>query len=151
MTNNKIVEEYYPNIKKWVYNIIREKKTYADDFIQDIAVQLLSMDNAKLNKLYNKDELRAYILGIIRLNLHSTTSQFYYKYIKPSGIDREELPEIPMQEDFSDTCLLDNDELNLLRHYMNTGHNITTLAKELGSSYYNTRKLIKKLKTNFKL
>lgn len=150
-TNAEIVKEYYPKIKEYVYNTIKERRCFAEDFIQDISLQLLTIDNDKLNRLYKKDELRPYILGIIRLNLNSVTSQFYYKYIKPSGIDREELPDVPVQEDFSDTCLLDNEDLNLLRHYINTGHNITTLSKELGKSYYNTRKLIKKLKKQFKL
>lgn len=150
-TNAEIVKEYYPKIIEFVYNMIKERRPFAEDFIQDISLQLLTMPNDKLNTLYQKDELRPYILGIIRLNLHSVTSQFYYKYVKPAGVDREELPDVVVQEDFSDTCLLDNEDLALLNHYIQTGHNISTLAKELGKSYYQTRKTIKKLKKEFKL
>jgi hypothetical protein len=55
---------------------------YIDDLAQDIYIQLTLMSEESLNQLYTNGELEFFIKRIIKNNLYSTTSQFYYKYQK---------------------------------------------------------------------
>ena len=52
------------------------------DLAQDIYLQLLQMDNAKINELYFKKQLRFWVTRIITNNIHSKTSPYYYTYKK---------------------------------------------------------------------
>ena len=52
------------------------------DLTQDIYLQLLQMDNAKINELYFKNQLRFWVTRIITNNIHSKTSPYYYSYKK---------------------------------------------------------------------
>ena len=49
-----------------------------DDLTQDILIELLSQE--KIVDLYEKDQLRYYVVRVVRNNLQSCTSRFYYKY-----------------------------------------------------------------------
>ena len=48
------------------------------DLVQDILMELL--DHAKVVSLFQKDQLRYYVMRIVRNNLQSCTSRFYYRY-----------------------------------------------------------------------
>lgn len=53
---------------------------YIDDLAQDIYICLLETDSETIEKLYNSNELEYYIKKIIKNNLYSKTSPFFYKY-----------------------------------------------------------------------
>lgn len=49
-----------------------------NDLVQDILMELL--DQTKIVDLYKKGQLRYYVMRIIRNNLQSCTSRFFYRY-----------------------------------------------------------------------
>ena len=49
-----------------------------DDLVQDILIELL--DQEKIVDLYKKGELKYYVVRVIRNNLQSCTSRFFYRY-----------------------------------------------------------------------
>lgn len=49
-----------------------------DDLAQDVLIELL--DQEKIVDLYKKGELKYYVVRVIRNNLQSCTSRFYYRY-----------------------------------------------------------------------
>ena len=59
-----------------------ESKENLKDLAQDIYLQLLQMDNANINELYFKKQLRFWVTRIITNNIHSKTSPYYYQYKK---------------------------------------------------------------------
>ena len=48
------------------------------DLVQDILMELL--DQEKVVSLFQKNQLRYYVMRIVRNNLQSCTSRFYYRY-----------------------------------------------------------------------
>lgn len=61
-----------------------------EDLIQDIYLLLLQKDDDLIVNLYNKDELGYYILKVVRNQLLSVNSKYYYTYIK-FGANSDEL------------------------------------------------------------
>ena len=49
-----------------------------DDLVQDVLVELL--DQEKIVSLYQKGQLKYFIMRIIRNNIQSNTSRFFYRY-----------------------------------------------------------------------
>ena len=49
-----------------------------DDLTSDILLELL--DQEKIVDLYKKGQLRYYVMRIVRNNIQSNTSRFYYRY-----------------------------------------------------------------------
>lgn len=49
-----------------------------DDLVQDVLIELL--DQEKIVDLYKKGELKYYVVRVIRNNLQSCTSRFFYRY-----------------------------------------------------------------------
>lgn len=49
-----------------------------DDLAQDILMELLNQE--KIVGLYQRGQLKFYIMRVVRNNLQSATSRFYYKY-----------------------------------------------------------------------
>lgn len=49
-----------------------------NDLVQDILMELL--DQTKIVDLYKKGQLRYYVMRIVRNNINSNTSRFYYRY-----------------------------------------------------------------------
>ena len=49
-----------------------------DDLVQDILIEMLNQ--TKIVDLYEKNQLRYYVMRIVRNNLQSATSRFYYRY-----------------------------------------------------------------------
>ena len=48
------------------------------DLVQDVLIELL--DQTKVVDLYKKNQLRYYVMRIVRNNIQSATSRFYYRY-----------------------------------------------------------------------
>ena len=53
-----------------------------EDLIQDVYLLLLQKDEDLIVNLYNKGELGYYILKVVRNQLLSVNSKYYYTYIK---------------------------------------------------------------------
>ncbi len=49
-----------------------------DDLVQDTLIEFLSQE--KIVELYQRGQLKFYIMRIVRNNLQSCTSRFYYRY-----------------------------------------------------------------------
>lgn len=77
----KIYETAYKYIEEIVNNIAQTDPD-KDDLIQDIALIILEKSPDFISELYNKKQLKYYITRVIRNNLFSTTSPYYYKYKK---------------------------------------------------------------------
>ena len=50
-----------------------------DDLVQDLLVEFLDQGK-KIVDLYEKGQLRYYVVRVVRNNLQSCTSRFYYRY-----------------------------------------------------------------------
>lgn len=50
-----------------------------DDLVQDLLVEFLNQGK-KIVDLYEKNQLRYYVVRVVRNNLQSATSRFYYRY-----------------------------------------------------------------------
>lgn len=78
IANSKIVEEIIGGITYSKFENTENLK----DLSQDIYLQLLQMDNTKINELYIKGQLRFWIARILTNNIHSKTSPYFYTYKK---------------------------------------------------------------------
>ena len=62
------------------------------DLTQDILIEMLNQ--TKIVDLYEKNQLRYYVMRIVRNNIQSNTSRFYYRYrrfsLRNSGPERLE-------------------------------------------------------------
>lgn len=74
IANEKVVENLLKKYTDFSNN------PYIDDLAQDIYICLLETDNETIEKLYSSNELEYYIKRIIKNNLYSKTSPFFYKY-----------------------------------------------------------------------
>ena len=54
----------------------------SEDLIQDVYLLLLQKDDNLIVDLYERGELAYYLLSIVRNQLLSVNSSYYYKYIK---------------------------------------------------------------------
>ena len=79
------VEEVVERVAKeaWVEECIKVVtggvwRSEYSDLTQDILLELL--DQTKIVDLYKKGQLRYYVMRIVRNNLQSATSRFYYRY-----------------------------------------------------------------------
>ena len=63
-----------------------------DDLTQDVLIELLNQE--KIISLYQRGQLKYFIMRIIRNNIQSNTSRFYYRYrrfsLRNSGPERLE-------------------------------------------------------------
>ena len=50
-----------------------------DDLVQDLLVEFLDQGK-KIVELYEKDQLRYYVMRIVRNSIQSNTSRFFYRY-----------------------------------------------------------------------
>lgn len=62
---------------------------YKEDLRSEIILQILEMDNEKLNKVLTDNALNAYISKIIFYSLKSKNSPFYKKFISPIRYSRD--------------------------------------------------------------
>lgn len=86
MTNNEILEKYYPFILE-----LKQKFGANDDCTQMICIDLLETDNAKLNSLLAKNELKYWIVRVFKNNWFSKNSRYYYAYKRYYDIFKEPL------------------------------------------------------------
>lgn len=85
MTKKEIIEKW-ANEKK-VENLVKKhtdfsNNPYIEDLVNDIYIDLLLKDDELIQKLDNENKIDYYLTKIIRNNLYSKTSPFYYKYQK---------------------------------------------------------------------
>ena len=95
MTREEVVERVAR--EGWVEECIKTVsggvwRSEYSDLVQDILIELL--DQTKIVDLYKKGQLRYYVMRIVRNNIQSNTSRFYYRYrrfsLRNSGPERLE-------------------------------------------------------------
>ena len=64
-----------------IYKLINNKAN-AEDFYQDLVIMVAEKNINLLTKLHDNDELWPFVFMIIKNNLYSKTSRYYYKYTK---------------------------------------------------------------------
>ena len=72
-------------VEKIVYKMLSGSKNRMDapdDLIQDIYIYLLEKDDSKIVDLYTRGELGYFILRMVRNQLISDHSYYYYQYIR---------------------------------------------------------------------
>lgn len=83
MTNQEIVYSLsYSGLVEDIARNIRVTSDYYDDFVQETYVTLLEYDNTKLNEIFDKKQIKYFVVRIMLNNWNSTTSPFYTKYKK---------------------------------------------------------------------
>ena len=83
MMLDRIIEELYR--EKVIRNIITNMNVFEgdiDDLEQEIYTILLEYDVDKIIDMYNKKQLKFFIVGIVTRQYFSKTSPFYKKYKK---------------------------------------------------------------------
>jgi len=103
MTNNEIITKYYDFCQE-----LKLKFGMDDDCFQICLLALLETDNAKLNSLLAKNELKYWIVRVFKNNWFSKNSRYYYAYKRYYDIfitdkinddgdleEYNELPELP--------------------------------------------------------
>lgn len=76
-------------MNKFIYKMIPNRRD-ADDFYQDLYLIMADKDISKMTKIYEAKEMEQYLYVIIRNNLMSVNSRYYYTYRKPIGEDLTE-------------------------------------------------------------
>ena len=94
LSKNEIIEALAKKrqVEIWIENIKKtslKKHSYAD-LAQDVYILLMEMDDEKLESLYQKGELPFFVNRVLLNQLNSTTSAYYYKYIRP--LNHDEIP-----------------------------------------------------------
>lgn len=80
---NKIMQEVYEeNIVRDIITNMRVKSNDIDDLEQEIYMILLEYNRDRIVELYEKKQLRYFIVGIVSRQYNSSTSPFYKKYKK---------------------------------------------------------------------
>ena len=86
---NWLVDNKQMLLNKVIYKMIPNSRD-AEDMYQDLFIILAGKDSVKMNKIYDNDELGAYVYIILRNNLESVNSRYYYTYRKPLGFEYDE-------------------------------------------------------------
>ena len=73
-------------MNKFIFKMIPNRRD-ADDFYQDLYLIMADKDINKMTKIYEANEMEQYLYVIIRNNLMSVNSRYYYTYRKPLGIE----------------------------------------------------------------
>ena len=90
-------------VEKIVNKLLSSSKNPFDcpeDLIQDIYLLLLQKDDDLIVNLYNKGEIGYYLLRVVRNQLLSKNSSYYYTYIKlgANSDDISEAAHIPTED-----------------------------------------------------
>ena len=90
-------------VEKIVNKLLSSSKNPFDcpeDLIQDIYLLLLQKDDDLIVNLYNKGEIGYYLLRVVRNQLLSKNSSYYYTYIKlgANSDDISEAAHIPIED-----------------------------------------------------
>lgn len=87
MTKYEVVKQLAESstVEKIVYKLLNNSKNRFDapgDLVQDVYLLLLDKDDDLICNLYKKGELGWYILRIVRNQMFSDHSPYYYLYIR---------------------------------------------------------------------
>jgi hypothetical protein len=87
MTKYEVVKQLAESstVEKIVYKLLSNSKNRFDapgDLVQDVYLLLLDKDEDLICNLYNKGELGWYILRIVRNQMFSDHSPYFYTYIR---------------------------------------------------------------------
>lgn len=83
MNKQEIINIIYK--EQWIENIIKKynlDESLKADFIQEMYIILLEYNEDKIVELYNKNQLRYFLIRICVNNYKSVTSPWYKKYMK---------------------------------------------------------------------
>lgn len=86
---NKIAKDHV--VEDIIRNIAKSNDEDLTDLSQDIYLQLLEMSEDKFKILQCGNQLKYYLVGLIKNQIFSCTSPYYYKYkrFKHEEIDEE--------------------------------------------------------------
>lgn len=105
MTKYDVVEKLYKDgtVDRIIYKLLSSSKNPFDcpeDLIQDIYLLLLQKNDDLIVNLYNKGEIGYYLLRVVRNQLLSKNSSYYYTYIKlgANSDDISEAAHIPIED-----------------------------------------------------
>lgn len=79
---NYITTNYYELLK--ITKKITKNHDLSGDLLHEVIIQLYNKSNIVLQE-YSPEQMKYYIVSIIRINWHSQTSPFYYKIRKESS------------------------------------------------------------------
>lgn len=84
MNSTEIIEELARNkvVEEIVSNISKRSFPYTDELSQDIYLSLLEKSPDLIEGLYEKNELKYFIVKMVRNNLLSRNSPYYQKYMR---------------------------------------------------------------------
>ena len=105
-------------MNKFIYRMIPNKRD-AEDFFNDLFVILADKDFNKIKAIYENDEMSQYLYVIIRNNLQSKNSRYYYTYRKPIGSDYNEETDFRLSNDSIDRDRLLNELQDDYKKLMN--------------------------------
>ena len=91
----------------------------AEDFFNDLFIILADKDFNKIKTIYDNDEMSQYLYVIIRNNLQSTSSRYYYTYRKPVGSDYNEETDFRLSNDSIDRDRILNELQDDYKRLMN--------------------------------
>ena len=84
---NKHIQKYITNNYYQLLTItkkITKNHDLTSDLLHEVIIQLYNKSNIVLQE-YSDDQIKYYIVSVIRINWHSQTSPFYYKIRKESS------------------------------------------------------------------
>jgi hypothetical protein len=70
-------------MNKFIYKMI-DSRANAEDFYHDLYILMADKDESKMLGILDRGEMEAYMYIIIRNNLQSKSSRYYYTYRKPN-------------------------------------------------------------------
>ena len=105
-------------MNKFIYRMIPNKRD-AEDFFNDLFIILADKDFNKIRTIYDNNEMSQYLYVIIRNNLQSTSSRYYYTYRKPIGSDYNEETDFRLSNDSIDRDRLLNELQDDYKRLMN--------------------------------
>ena len=115
---NWLTEHKAEFINKFIYKMIPNVRD-AEDFFNDLFIILADKDFNKIKTIYDNDEMSQYLYVIIRNNLQSTSSRYYYTYRKPIGSDYNEETDFRLSNDSIDRDRLLNELQDDYKRLMN--------------------------------
>ena len=115
---NWLTEHKAEFINKFIYKMIPNVRD-AEDFFNDLFIILADKDFNKIKTIYDNDEMSQYLYVIIRNNLQSTSSRYYYTYRKPVGSDYNEETDFRLSNDSIDRDRILNELQDDYKRLMN--------------------------------
>lgn len=99
MTKNEIIDKISSEkrVENLINDIVKDRDVdFIDDLSQDIYINLLLKEDEKIIYMYQNDSIDFFIKKMIRNNLYSKYSPYYYKYIrfKTKTINIDEIQDI---------------------------------------------------------